>query len=380
MINMENKDKKIRIVSFQNAHNFGAVCQAYGLQQTLLGLGYKDVLFINYNPQYLKDRYNPLNTWQNLNLNTSFLRKISRVLRWCSFVLTTWMRNRRIEQSIKRMLRQTPHELMSAEEVANEETDILICGSDQIWNTALTSSLDPVFFGQAKPESYEKLLSYAPSTEISALREDTIRLIAEYLKSFSAVSVREESVKNKLQPFVSFPMEVTVDPTILCGQTAYDKIASNRIVKKPYICVYAYTPDEELVRDIIRTIPNYTQYEVHYILFSATNLSQWGDKSVHSAISVEEFLSYIKYASYVVTNSFHGLAFSLLFEKNFNVTWINNKSTRTEALLQKLHLNSRMVKDAEKANWTNVDYQQVNKSLDEIRKESIDFLLNSIND
>lgn len=377
---MENKDKKIRIVSFQNAHNFGAVCQAYGLQQTLLELGYKDVLFINYNPQYLKDRYNPINTWQYLNLQTSLLRKVSRVLRWCSFVLTTWMRNGRIEQSIKRMLRQTPHELISAKEVATEESDILICGSDQIWNTALTGSLDSVFFGQAKSEGCEKLISYAPSTEISALNEDTIRQMAEYLKSFSAVSVREESVKNKLQPFVSKPIDVTVDPTILCGQQAFDKIASKRIVKKPYICVYAYTPDEELVQTTIKTIPNYAQYEVHYLLFSATNLSQWRDKTVHSAISVEDFLSYIKYASYVVSNSFHGLAFSLLFEKNFNVTWIKNKSTRTEALLQKLHLNSRLVRDAESVDWSDVDYKQMNKSLDEIRNASREYLRNSIND
>lgn len=377
---MKNKDKKIRIVSFQNARNFGAVCQAYGLQQTILSLGYTDVKFLNYNPQYLKDRYNPIKTWQYLNLKTSFPRKISRIIRWLSYVLTTIIRNRRIEQSIKRMLRQTPHELMSAEEVVEEETDLLICGSDQIWNVALTGSLDPVFFGLARYCEKEQIISYAPSTEISSLTEGTINQMANYLAAFSHVSVREKSIKELLQPKVSKPIEVTVDPTILCGRKAFDNITSKHLVNKPYICVYAYTPDDELIQETIKTIPSYTQYEVHYILFSATNLSQWRDKSIHSVLTIEDFLSYIKYASYVVTNSFHGLAFSLLFEKNFIVTWMNNKSTRTEALLKELKLNDKLIQDAACAKWGNIDYQEVNELLDTIRNASREYLRNSIYD
>lgn len=375
-----SQNKKIRIVSFQNAHNFGAVCQAYGLQQTLLELGYMDVLFINYNPQYLKDRYNPLKTWQYLNLNTSIFHKISRIMRWCSFAITTWMRNRRIEQSIKRMLRQTSNELMSSKEVAEEEVDILICGSDQIWNTALTGSLDPVFFGQAKTEGYEKLISYAPSTEISALNEDTIRQMAECLKSFSAISVREDSFRNKLKPFVSKSIEVTVDPTLLCGRVAFDQIASERLERKPYICIYAYNQDEKLVRDVLQTIPDYLSYEVHYLMFAATNITQWGDSSLHSAISVEDFLSYIKHASYVITNSFHGLAFSVLYEKNFIVTWMDGKSTRCESLLRELGIGERLVKNANDVSWQTPDYQQINNTLERIREESRNFLNRNINE
>lgn len=378
MMNMENKDKKIRIVSFQNAHNFGAVCQAYGLQQTLLELGYKDVLFINYNPQYLKNRYNPWITWNYLNLDTSFPRKISRIIKWMSLVFSTTMRNIYFEHSIKRMLRQTPKELHLREEVAKETGDVLICGSDQIWNNSLTGLLDPVFFGLANKNGYKKIISYAPSTEIAALSESTLQKMAQNVEHFSHVSVREESVRNLLQPLVSKPIEVTVDPTILCSRNAFDRIASKRLVKNPYICVYAYFPDEELIQNVIKTIPKYENYEVRYILFTATNLYQWGNKSIQSVMPVEDFLSYFKYASYVVTNSFHGLAFSLLFEKNFTVTWEENKSTRTEALLRELNMKDKIVCTASDAKWKEIDYARVNGDLEAIRKKSINYLLNSI--
>ena len=93
---------------------------------------------------------------------------------------------------------------------------------------------------------------------------------------------------------------------------------------------------------------------------------------------VEDFLSYFKYASYVVTNSFHGLAFSLLFEKNFTVTWEENKSTRTEALLRELNMKDKIVRTASDAKWKEIDYARVNGDLEAIRKKSINYLLNSI--
>lgn len=372
-----DKNKKIRIVSFQNAHNFGAVCQAYGLQQTLLDMGYTNTLFINYNPIYLKDRYNPITLWPRPDLHTSFLHKISRLLRWYSLVLATHLRNSKFNWSIKHMLHQTGKELNRLEEVATEEADVLICGSDQIWNNSLTKTLDSVFFGLAS-KNYGKVISYAPSTEVSSLTDEVVLQIAKHTTHFSSISVRESSVKERLQPFIPKPIEVCVDPTILCTRQAYERITSKRLVRKPYICVYAYYPDEELVKDVIQSIPDYHAFEIHYILFTATSMRLWINKSIHFALSVEDFLSYIRYASFVVTNSFHGLAFSLIFEKNFMVTWIKNKSSRCEALLNELGLSNRLLFNASDAVWEDIDYAIVRKNMDELRDKSRKYLINSL--
>lgn len=371
-------NKKIRIVSFQNAHNFGAVCQAYGLQQTLLEMGYKDVLFFNYNPKYLKDRYDPMVLWKKPDFHVSFLHKLSRFIRWFSLVLATYYRNAKFKASIKRMLLQTNKELSNEKDISFEKADILICGSDQIWNNELTKGLDPVFFGLTLKNA-GKVISYAPSTELSSLTDDIIREIAEKTTHFSSISVRELSLKEKLQPVIPKPIEVCVDPTILCNKEAYNKIASHNIVKVPYICVYAYYPDEEIVQEVIKTIPNYEQYEVHYISFTAASMNKWRDKSYHFAISVEDFISYFKYASYVVTNSFHGLAFSLMFEKNFMVTWMDGKSTRTAALLHKLYLDDKIIRSVSEVNWNLIDYNRVNHDLESLCESSREFLVNSIN-
>ena len=372
-----DSNKKIRIVSFQNAHNFGAVCQAYGLQQTLLDMGYTDVLFLNYNPKYLKDRYDPLRLWKLPNFKVSFLHKISRFLRWCSIILATYYRNTKFNSSIKRLLHQTDKVLCQVNDFEDEEADILICGSDQIWNIALTKVLDPVFFGLAMKKT-GKVVAYAPSTEISSLSENVIRELEEKTAHFSSISVREQLVKEKLQSFLPQPIEVCVDPTILCSKEAYNKIASRNLVNAPYICVYAYYPDEKIVQDVIKTIPSYEKYEVHYISFTAASIDKWLDQSYHFAISVEDFISFFKHASYVVTNSFHGLAFSLMFEKNFMVTWMDKVSTRSESLLKDVDLTNRMVHDVSEVKWDEIDYLRVNHSLNKLRYHSRDFLIHSL--
>jgi hypothetical protein len=93
-----------------------------------------------------------------------------------------------------------------------------------------------------------------------------------------------------------------------------------------------------------------------------------------SELSIEEFLSYIKHASYVVTNSFHGLAFSLLFEKNFNVDYEPGKHIRCESLMNQINLTSRFVKDLKNIVWDEINYSDVNGRLAEIRNRSKDFL------
>lgn len=371
------RKKKIRIVSFQNAHNFGAVLQAYGLQQTLQKNGYEDALFLNYNPSYLKDRYNPLVTWNFIDFKASLSRRILRIVKWFSVAVATWTRNYKFNQSIKKLLKQTTKELREIDDFYSEDADILICGSDQIWNISITGNLDPVFFGL--PYKNKKVIAYAPSTEIASMSKDTARKMSVNISHFSYVSVREKIFKDYLQPFTSKPIAVCLDPTLLCDVSAFNKIASKRIVKNPYVCIYAYFYDEQIIQEVIKTIPDYESLDIHYILFTATNLYQWKNRSLHSVISVEDFLSYIKYASYVITNSFHGLAFSLLFERNFNVTWKSNKSTRCESLLNELNLNDRLVYSASDAKWNSIDWNTVNVKINRMKSSSLQYLINSIN-
>jgi len=372
----ENFTKKIRILSFQNAHNFGAVLQAYGLQQTLINMGYKDVKFLNYNPKYLSNRYNPFRKLTFFPL-PGLMHYPGHIIRWLIFAISSVLRNYRFNESIKRLLFQTKKELHKLSDFVDEEADIIICGSDQIWNTSLTGSFDDVFFGKIPCSGLKKVISYAPSTELSSLNEKRAKELVTRFEGFSNISVREQPVKEYLSQYTDAEISVCVDPTIVCGREIFDKIVAPRKVHKPYICVYAYEPHGKLVQELIETIPNYHNYEVHYLLLGARGLSNLSNV-YHSEISIEEFLSYIKYADYIITNSFHGLAFSLLFEKQFNVAFEDGKFVRCQSLLQAVDLVNRFVTDPQYAKWDVLDYKTIKERLSEIRKSSMNFLIKSL--
>ena len=366
-------DKKIRILSFQNAHNFGAVLQAYGLQQTIKSLGYRDVKFINYNPKYLSDRYTP------------FLRKyifpcknlrgfISWFISYPFFVASRLRRNKKFSNSINKLLEQTKEVVVDQSGLKNEEADVLICGSDQIWNTSLTGDFDSVFFGKGPYKYLGAASSYAPSTELSSLTEEKAKYLSNLLGGLKNISVREIQIKDMLQKHTPRKISVCVDPTILCGVDAFDSIASPRLEKRDYIVIYAYNPNDSLILDMIKRIPNYQQYPIHTILLDSKTIHSILKKNIHSAISVQDFLSYIKYSKYVVTNSFHGLAFSLLFEKNFNVAFCEGKYVRCLSLLQLLGIDNRLVHEGDVIEWNDFDYKDVNNRIRNIRKDSLSFL------
>lgn len=365
--------KRIRLLSFQNAHNFGAVLQAYGLQQTIKTLGFTNVKFINYNPKYLSDRYNPFQKKYFLP-NKTIKSTIFKYIKYPFFLISNIQRNRCFRKSINTMLDQTTKLVTVEKELKNEEVDILICGSDQIWNTSLTNDFDPVFLGRGPYKYIGYAASYAPSTELSSLTDEKAKALCGLLSNFKYLSVREKPVQEMLQKYTDKNISVCVDPTLLCGAESYYRICLSNPVKKNYILVYAYNPQEPSVLDAINSIPDVHQYAVHIILLGEKSIYDLFKKNYHSAITVQSFLSYFKYASYVVTNSFHGLAFSLLFEKEFNVVHCPGKHIRCLSLLEQLGLKERFVYQGETCSWNKLDYSVINKRLDVIRGDSMNYL------
>ena len=128
----------------------------------------------------------------------------------------------------------------------------------------------------------------------------------------------------------------------------------------------------------MKSIPNWQEYKVYSILLGARGVKLFFNRNVLCELPIEKFLSYIKHASYVVTNSFHGLAFSLLFEKNFNVAYEPGKHIRCESLLRQLNLTERFIDDEKKIYWDKIHYSHVNIHLNLLREVSRMFLTTSL--
>lgn len=370
---VEPQSKKIRLLSFQNAYNFGAVLQAFGLQQTIRSIGYNDVKFIYYNPKYLSSRYSPF-TKECLFPYSSLKGFLSWCVHYPFFLISRVFRNFRIKKSIKELLIQTDKLITDEKGLNSIEADVLICGSDQIWNTELTGGFDVVFFGKGPYKYLGQSASYAASTEISSLTEEKAQKLSLLLDSFRFVSVREIQVKERLEPFWGHNIQVCVDPSILCGVEDYLQITSPRLEKRNYVLVYAYDYNDLVITDLIKSIPHYEKYIIHVVLLGTKTLKTFFKANIHAAISVQDFLSYMKYADYIVTNSFHGLAFSLLFEKNFYVAYCEGKHVRCLSLLQQLGLEDRFVHDGKVAKWDMVDYSIINDRIKSIKQESFEYL------
>lgn len=376
-----SKPKKIRLLSYQNAHNYGAVLQAYGLQSVLKEHGYDDVKFINYNPCYLSSRYIPIpikkfffSSWNGFR---TFIR---RLFNYPFLYLSQKKRNIAIKNSINNLLFQTDKVYISYADFEDEnlDCDVLICGSDQIWNKNITNEYDPIFFGEGK---YYKgrLLSYAPSTEIDTLTPQNLLEIAYKLKHFDAVSVRERPFREKLEDITHKPIAECIDPTLLAGYKIFDRISSAELGNEKYILIYSYSGLDPFVKKLIHGIPNYKDYAIKVLSLGPVGIKEYFRKGVVDYdCSVEEFVGYFKNASYVITNSFHGLAFSVLFHKNFYVTFVENKYIRCLSLLKKIGLESRMLYTDTLYDWSDIDYKLVDDRLNEFRDKSLNFLLDNL--
>lgn len=370
---------KIRILSYQNAQNFGAVLQAYGLQQTLKSLGYTDISFINYNPNYLRKRYLVFPSKWYLPKEKGIRMIVSFYINLPFKLFNRWRRNYLFNNSRRRLLKQTSEIYNKFQDIHNIKCDALILGSDQIWSIWITGVPDPVYFGKGDYIGLKRTISYAPSTELSTFdNPDVVKTISEYIKGIDCLSVREESVREKLKDILGIEARVCVDPTILCGKERFDRIALERTIKNDYILVYSYNNGAKPIQDIIKTIPNINDYEIHYISFGCSGARETFSSNSHNEIGVEEFVTLFKYASYVVTNSFHGLVFALLYNTKFAVAYEAGKSARCESLLLQLGCKNKLIHSYDEIDWNSFDYKYINSKMEELRNQSKNFLLNSL--
>ena len=175
------------------------------------------------------------------------------------------------------------------------------------------------------------------------------------------------------------PIAECIDPTLLAGYKIFDRISSAELGNEKYILIYSYSGLDPFVKKLIHGIPNYKDYAIKVLSLGPVGIKEYFRKGVVDYdCSVEEFVGYFKNASYVITNSFHGLAFSVLFHKNFYVTFVENKYIRCLSLLKKIGLESRMLYTDTSYDWSDIDYKLVDDRLNEFRDKSLNFLLDNL--
>lgn len=267
--------------------------------------------------------------------------------------------------------------------VSNYDYDTFVLGSDQIWNKGILGSYDSVLWGDFEINKNARIISYAASGAVRELKEDDLIYIQSKLKRMHSISVREESFKNLLQPLTTKKILTTLDPTLLANPEIFYKITIKPKIKKKYVLVYSLSGG---ISKDIKLVSEYIAKKIGAEIHIITYLSdKWQpSKNIHETCSPQEFLGFFANAEYVLTNSFHGTAFSLIFKKQF-LSFLSDqpKDERVLNILSKLELNNKAVYNSAQAieNWAlKIKWDDVYTKLEKERASSLKYLQNSLID
>jgi hypothetical protein len=367
--------KKIGILTFHNAHNYGAVLQAYALKTKLKNMGY-DAVVLNYRNPYIAKVYRKvlhIDFWKR-DILPSRWGKVLKEVRDVFYGLPEWKRQWQVfETFITDRLLEGDSRVLKLEDVEQSDCDFFILGSDQIWARELTHGMDPVYFGQFAPDRVK--ISYAASVPDGTIPEAEKPYFKEYLKSISVISVREEKLAESLRTLTGRNVETVIDPTLLLERADYEPLLTENPRKtKDYILAY-YVVESEVLQRCAKEASRILNCELFEIHYKKTPKIQ-GENMILDA-GPGEFLSCIRDAKLVMTNSFHGTVFSILFRKKFYSVYQQNG--RIENLLEFLDLTDRHIRGEEEIHVEQeIDYTQSEGRLQEYRRKSVDFLERAI--
>ena len=377
------KDIAILTKYYKN-YNYGGVLQGYALKRVLEEKGYT-VDIISYNVGKNK---NPIyksifEQGKQYGLKSATSKIFEKVVGKLKFFISDIL-DTRIIKFEEFMTYDTKEYNDSNLSELNNNYDVFISGSDQVWNPNAVRKL----FLQGFVKSGKKKISYAASIGRNNLYRKETEILVSYLKSFNYLSVREKTAKKILQEYIDTEIEVVLDPTILLEKEQWDFISSKPIYNRPYALFYFFSDSKKIRKKIIDFCKekNIDLIMIPYANQQFNFFDKKGPGIRINNVGPKEFVSAIKNADYVFTDSFHGAAFSIIYEKQFFIFERNKKehvsmNSRLYDLLDNFDLNSRLVtiEEIDKINRKKeIDYNEVNKKKKELKRKSLDFLDKSL--
>ncbi len=349
---------KIATLTYQRHDNYGAMLQCYALQKKIEQLGYEcDVIDyiceVSENPFGLR----ALRTKGIKRYITGSIGAITRMPRAKKF-----NEFRKILKMSKVVTEKNISQLGAA-------YDGYIVGSDNVWNADITG-LDERYFLSFVFDK-RKRASYAASFGSSKINPEHKEMYEKLLNSFSKFAVREHTGAKLINDLTGREADVVCDPSILLTKEEWSALCVEPKEKYPYLLAYQMVPSGSFVK-FVKEIAQKKGLKVIYIPFPYGSINC----KIKPSIGPLEWLGLFKNAEYIVTDSFHGCAFSILFEKEFCVK-ISQLGERIENILSIMNIKNRVVNNATEVSKLNpIDYSEVREKLGVFREESTQVLKN----
>lgn len=373
--------KKIAILTQPLGLNYGGVMQNYALQQILKKMGYEPITI-------------------NRTYNTFPTSILIRVKIWV-YNLIHAIKTDKIPQKIKDYAGQHNMAFMKKNMkltklldsdaafykfMKRNHFDCYIVGSDQTWRPQYSPNIDNYFLDFLNDKSSSKAIAYATSfgTDQWEFSPEKTKRAKELITKFSAVSVREDSGIALCQTHLNIKAELVLDPTLLLDKEDYiNNLGLKDSDEDPYLFTYVLDQSQEKIdfinqtSEILNLKTKKNQSEKDIFKYKSADR-----KEEYLQPPLENWLSGFKNAQYVITDSFHGMVFSIIFRKPFTAI-VNRErgASRFTSLLAQLNLEKRLVFDInQKSSFTisSIDYDEVDRRLEDLKVSSYQFLKHAL--
>lgn len=348
--------KPIGILTFHRASNYGAVLQAYALQEGIRLCGGEPEV-VNYLCPTVENDHRPIGLFKTHSFVHALVHYRIKLKKDRVF---NAFRNRKLNMSVAVKTHELPE--------CADKYSVFISGSDQVWNDRL-SGMDPTYMLDFAGE--RQRYSYACSFGFDEFPVGLEHKYVALLKGMQTVSVRESSAVDMLKR-AGIRAQVDVDPTLLLTKEQWAKFANNPHTKDPYILVYTVSGDIELL-NYARRLSQKTGIKIRYL---NNQVKSNRDIERIKYATPEEFVGWFANAEYVLTNSFHGTVFSIIFNKKAKIELETKKkyNVRSRDLLKNCGLTDCILTNTQSDEVFDSDWSAKEVRLQEMRNKSMQYI------
>ena len=368
--------KHFAVVSYNihcNFTNYGSALQSWAMCRAIEKIGageYKSIL-VDYCPDILADK-DPLDPMKNMwDTDTESRRQ-------CEMSLPAIRENYyKFDRFYNERFRKTKKTYTSADFndiMADEKPDGFVCGSDTIFCIDEFGGFDDGYYANYDCMKNGYSVSYAASFGDAHFTDKTLAVLNEKIKNFKALGIRENMMIPYLKAHADIPVQRVADPTLILEPEDYEEIIAPRQEEKKYILLYARRHNPKMT-DFAVKLAKEKNLEIIEISLRAENAKY---RRMFYEAGVEEFLSLVKNAEFVVTNSFHGAIFSIQFETPFYIFSREQCDSKIEELLELADIKDRLMITGEENEPAPIDFAKSKARIGELRKTSLEFLKNEL--
>lgn len=364
--------KKASVITMHRIYNYGSVLQSYATQRILEEAGLqceildyispyraKKLLFLEYPPRLEG-------------------KKVKKILYYAAKIPSFAIKDITFGGFIKKYLKLSPKQYITNEDILKNppKADIYISGSDQVWNSKYNHGVDPSYYlNYAQPGS--KKMAFVSSFGRSELSKEESDIVEPMLKEYDNISVREDSAADILAG-MGIGSEVLIDPTLQVRKEDWLSLASPLLVKQRYLLLFLLYNEDNGATEYAQRVAKEKGLKVVKLSWELKKPA--GVDYLFTHRKPQDFLSLFANAGFIVTNSFHGVAFSINLNREFAFVPRSEFNGRIESLLRLTNLECRKVSDLSDISLLNtkVEYDKVNEILQRERNKAKQYLLSVI--